>query len=807
MSIRVDVDDLETDFQINLSVGSPTSGANDGDVKIESYSTNNTGVCKQKISKKCPEKAKKSCNGAGAISAMSALDTSGYGPVAQKYLPKKGHFEFGIHFDNESKGYKIGKVPMAIQTDDILVKYEEHEVLYRGTVGLWRLLSQDMSYFNEEFYFNDEDWVVYMEILMRTNPADCANDENEACEITPFSYEGGNQGAPHAYQGAHQGAPHSYQGGNQGISAYNYGNNGPPSSCYGGGNQGVNPQNYGDANQGISAYNYGNNGAPTSCYGGGNQGVNPQNYGGANQGISAYNYGNSGAPTSCYGGGNQGVNPQNYGGANQGISAYNYGNNGASSPCYGGGNQGVSAYNYGGGNQGGPSYNYGGCNKGITPYSYQGGNQGYESAYNHGGCNKGAVSYSNGGGNKAVSSCKYGGGNQNISSYNHGGGNQKGYGGCNSQIAAYSYGGGNKGVAPYSYEGGNKGSVSYGGCNKGVVPYSYGGGNKVAAGYNGGYNKGGAPYHGGNAGVTPYQGGNAGITPYSQGGNYGISAFNNRDDDIKIDTFCAKKKINALCAATSLGIKLGGYILTLLLRAIWKVAKAKMGFLGGLVEKAGTALYEGAKGLVGGVGGALYNKVASLIPGAPTKEDLLKYWEWFTCPSCTYLKELDELLRVLCMLQKRGASDACGLTQSSLLYLILARMVATVGKEGGLDKLVDWIKINKALIAECRLIRQLMYNLPWGYHHLKNPICPPIHESIRGRKECAQQIARYDRMREAAEKNVDAIKNGMQVIEELFNEDPNYFEQLDIYISKSISGKDLNTAFRNGIQFLQVYYK
>ncbi|XP_022204173.2 uncharacterized protein LOC111060804 [Nilaparvata lugens] len=282
MPIRVDLNDIETYVYVKVSVGSPSTGINVEELKIEPYSSTNTEDCKQikEINKKCRGKTKKSRKKSGSISAMSAVDTSSYGPIAQKYLPKKGDFRFGIHFDKVSKSYKIGKVPMVIQKDDILVKYEDYEQLYRGTVGLWRLLSQDTSYFHEDFYFNDEDWVVYMEILMRANPADCANQgEKSTCkmgarngggsqDITPYSYQGGNnQGInPYSYQGGNRGvSPCSYQGGNQGVS---------PCS-YQGGNQGVSPCSYQGRNQGV---------IPCS-YQGGNQGVSPCSYQGRNQGI------------------------------------------------------------------------------------------------------------------------------------------------------------------------------------------------------------------------------------------------------------------------------------------------------------------------------------------------------------------------------------------------------------------------------------------------------------------------------------------------------------------------------------------
>ncbi|XP_039294609.1 uncharacterized protein LOC111054155 isoform X5 [Nilaparvata lugens] len=104
------------------------------------------------------------------IATFSYTATSdNLGPLANKYLTSNKDFKFGIHYGQEGQ-IMVGPCPAAVDGDDILVDFGDGEMArYKATEGVWRLLTQDQSYFNEETYYSDTDWVLFMEILIRAN--------------------------------------------------------------------------------------------------------------------------------------------------------------------------------------------------------------------------------------------------------------------------------------------------------------------------------------------------------------------------------------------------------------------------------------------------------------------------------------------------------------------------------------------------------------------------------------------------------------------------------------------------------------
>jgi hypothetical protein len=75
--------------------------------------------------------------------------------------------EFGINFLQNGVAV-IGKTPIIIQGDDIIIGSEE----YHGSEGLWQLLTEKSK---ENFMLDkcsEEDWVNYLNILNKTNVYD-----------------------------------------------------------------------------------------------------------------------------------------------------------------------------------------------------------------------------------------------------------------------------------------------------------------------------------------------------------------------------------------------------------------------------------------------------------------------------------------------------------------------------------------------------------------------------------------------------------------------------------------------------------
>ncbi|RZF46557.1 hypothetical protein LSTR_LSTR013087 [Laodelphax striatellus] len=98
-----------------------------------------------------------------------------YRTLAEKYLTPTRNFIFGLHYVEQTKSYNIGKVPVTFDGDDFLVQYGRGTMRYKGTDGLWRLLTQDITHHGDLKYFTDPDWVVYMEIVLRANQPEQAS--------------------------------------------------------------------------------------------------------------------------------------------------------------------------------------------------------------------------------------------------------------------------------------------------------------------------------------------------------------------------------------------------------------------------------------------------------------------------------------------------------------------------------------------------------------------------------------------------------------------------------------------------------
>lgn len=85
------------------------------------------------------------------------------GPLAQNYLPKIKDDKFGLYWDTHSKQFKIGDKIVSIDNDDLTV----NSTKYKGTKGLWRLLSSNIK--PEENFYTSNDLKEYTKILWDTN--------------------------------------------------------------------------------------------------------------------------------------------------------------------------------------------------------------------------------------------------------------------------------------------------------------------------------------------------------------------------------------------------------------------------------------------------------------------------------------------------------------------------------------------------------------------------------------------------------------------------------------------------------------
>lgn len=94
------------------------------------------------------------------------------GFIATSYLPKARDSQFGIWYDEATSQMKIGSEPITFQYDDIILINDE--TVYKGTEGLWRLLTKN-DYIRPDQYTPD-DWNAYKDILLKTNAIFQKND-------------------------------------------------------------------------------------------------------------------------------------------------------------------------------------------------------------------------------------------------------------------------------------------------------------------------------------------------------------------------------------------------------------------------------------------------------------------------------------------------------------------------------------------------------------------------------------------------------------------------------------------------------
>ena len=88
------------------------------------------------------------------------------GLIAARYFPRANDKQFGIYYDENDEQVKIGSEPITFENDDIILINRQKK--YKGTEGLWRLLTKN-DYFDKEGMYTDDDWEAYKEILFATN--------------------------------------------------------------------------------------------------------------------------------------------------------------------------------------------------------------------------------------------------------------------------------------------------------------------------------------------------------------------------------------------------------------------------------------------------------------------------------------------------------------------------------------------------------------------------------------------------------------------------------------------------------------
>lgn len=102
----------------------------------------------------------------------SIAKTIRLGPIAKEYLPRANDDKFGIWYDKDNKKYKIGSKIIKLHNDDITID----DTTYKGTVGLWRLLTYTNAP-NIDLY-TQEDLNQYKNILFTTDSVYHHNDRN-----------------------------------------------------------------------------------------------------------------------------------------------------------------------------------------------------------------------------------------------------------------------------------------------------------------------------------------------------------------------------------------------------------------------------------------------------------------------------------------------------------------------------------------------------------------------------------------------------------------------------------------------------
>lgn len=94
------------------------------------------------------------------------------GELASKYLPITTDNKFGIWFNTELEKYMIGKKEVNFNNNDIILDNKR----YKGTQGLWRLLSY--SQFIDPKFYTPEDFNTYKKIILETDSIYQNNDKN-----------------------------------------------------------------------------------------------------------------------------------------------------------------------------------------------------------------------------------------------------------------------------------------------------------------------------------------------------------------------------------------------------------------------------------------------------------------------------------------------------------------------------------------------------------------------------------------------------------------------------------------------------
>lgn len=93
------------------------------------------------------------------------------GRIATRYLPKACDSKFGIRYNTNTEKYMVGKNEINIKDNDIILNNKT----YKGTQGLWRLLSYTEAV--ESNLYNPEDFVTYKNILLETDSIYQNNDK------------------------------------------------------------------------------------------------------------------------------------------------------------------------------------------------------------------------------------------------------------------------------------------------------------------------------------------------------------------------------------------------------------------------------------------------------------------------------------------------------------------------------------------------------------------------------------------------------------------------------------------------------
>lgn len=105
------------------------------------------------------------------------------GPIAKKYLPEARDGTFGIWYDLGDQTLKIGHSPITLKMDSIILK--KVNKAYKGTEGLWKLLTSPANVDKE--YFTNKDLDNYKDILIRT---DALYQNNDVASGRPKSSSG-----------------------------------------------------------------------------------------------------------------------------------------------------------------------------------------------------------------------------------------------------------------------------------------------------------------------------------------------------------------------------------------------------------------------------------------------------------------------------------------------------------------------------------------------------------------------------------------------------------------------------------------